>query len=105
MIGRIKMSFSEEIIQKVWEKRSIVPGYNPNEWRKDECGAWISRKQHGNRNSDFGWETDHIKPESEGGGNELSNLRPLQWKNNSTKQAGRLTCPVKAESLKNVGDC
>jgi hypothetical protein len=96
------MSFSEDVVQKVWEKAAIVSGIDPNEWRKDECTAWINRKQYGNRNSDYGWEIDHIKPESEGGGDELSNLRPLQWENNATKQAGRLTCPITAEGNKNI---
>jgi hypothetical protein len=54
-----------------------VPNNDPKDWRKDQCGAWIARNQYGNRNSRYGWEVDHIKPESEGGGDELSNLRPI----------------------------
>jgi len=96
------MSYSDEIIQKVWEKGSVVPNFPPDRYRKDDCGAWMTRTEYGNRNSDYGWEIDHIKPESEGGGNELSNLRPLQWENNATKQAGRLTCPVTSSGSKNV---
>ena len=30
----------------------------------------------------WGWEVDHIKPISEGGTNELSNLRPLNISDN-----------------------
>lgn len=96
------MSFSEETIQAVWQKGIIVPGNNSNVWRKDQCGAWIGRKEHGNRNSQYGWEIDHIKPESDGGGDELSNLRPLQWENNSSKQEGRLSCPVKSKGGNNI---
>ena len=92
------MSFSDEIIQKVWEKAEIISG----DWGKDQCKAWINRKEYGNRNSDYGWEIDHIAPESEGGGDELSNLRPLQWENNTTKQAGRLTCPITSSGNKNI---
>ena len=90
------MSFSEETIQKVWEKGTVVPNNDPGVWRKDACEAWMKRSEHGNRNSKHGWEIDHIKPESEGGGDELSNLRPLQWENNASKQEGRLTCPVRS---------
>jgi len=96
------MRLSEDIIQQVWEKGSVVANNDPNVWRKDECGAWIGRSYYGNRDSQYGWEIDHIKPESEGGGDELSNLRPLQWENNASKQAGRLTCPVTASGTNNV---
>lgn len=93
---------SQEIIQQVWEKGKIVSGNDPDVCRKDQCGAWICRKYYGNRESQYGWEIDHIKPESEGGGDELSNLRPLQWENNARKQEGRLTCPVTASGKNNI---
>lgn len=41
--------------------------------------------EHGNRNSEHGWEIDHINPVSNGGGDELPNLQPLNWKNNADK--------------------
>jgi len=96
------MNFTEDIIQKVWEKGTIVLGVDASKWRKDQCTAWIGREQYGDRNSDYGWEIDHIKPESEGGGEELSNLRPLQWENNASKQEGRLTCPVISSGNQNI---
>jgi len=96
------MSFSEDTIQKVWEKGTIIQDNDPNVWRKDQCRAWIGRKHYGNRDSQYGWEIDHITPESEGGGNELSNLRPLQWQNNASKQAGRLGCVVTSSGTENV---
>jgi 5-methylcytosine-specific restriction endonuclease McrA len=96
------MSFTDYDVQKVWEKGQIVPGNDPNVWRKDECGAWIGRTQYGNRNSQYGWEIDHITPEAHGGGDELSNLRPLQWANNANKQDGRLTCPITASDTQNA---
>lgn len=93
------MNFSDEMIQKVWEKGDIVGESYKDKWRKDECGAWISRGEYGNRSSIYGWEIDHI---SSDGGDGLSNLRPLQWKNNVTKSEGRLECPVTANGNTNV---
>ena len=95
------MGFSEYTIQKVWEKGKVVSGNDPNVWRDDQCGAWIGRAYYGNRNSQYGWEIDHIAPVSEGGGDELSNRRPLQWGNNVSKQDGRLTCSVTASGVNN----
>jgi len=96
------MSFSEQTIQKVWEKGTVVPNYDPNVWRKDQCGAWIKRSSHNGRREnpvDFEWEIDHINPH---GGDDISNLRPLQWKNNLDKAEGRLACPVTSSENRNV---
>lgn len=95
------MSFSEGIVQRVWEKGKIVSGNDPNMWRMDQCGAWIGRVYYGNRDSQYGWEIDHITPVSDGGGDELYNLRPLQWGNNVSKQDGRLTCSISASGVNN----
>lgn len=78
-------NWSQETIRVVWNKATIVPGYDLNVWRKDKCGKFINYSQHGNRNSDYGWEIDHINPVSNGGGDELSNLQPLHWNNNARK--------------------
>ena len=94
--------YSEDTVQKVWEKGKIVLGTNSTVRRKDQCGAWIRRKHYGDRGSKEGWEIDHIKPESEGGGDELSNLRPLQWENNVATGAGRLHCVIIAWGDHNV---
>ena len=93
------MSFSEEMVQQEWEKGRSISNNDPNVWRKDQCGAWIKKAEYGNRDSEYGWEIDHINPE---GGDNLSNLRPLQWKNNVVTGEGRLKCPVTAEGVHNV---
>ena len=96
------MAFSEEIIQKVWEKAQKVEGYDPAKYRKDQCDAWIVRDHYGNRNSIYGWEIDHITCVANGGDDSLSNLRPLQWRNNASRQDGRLVCVVKSKGNTNV---
>jgi hypothetical protein len=75
--------FDEAIIEAVWEKAQDSPQHHP--LRLDAFGALIWREGYGNTNSKFGWEIDHIKPVSEGGGDELENLQPLQWENNRSK--------------------
>lgn len=95
-------NFSDDTIQKVWEKGTVVPNYDPAVWRKDHCGAWINRNQYGNRKSDWGWEIDHITLESNGGSDNLSNLRPLQWENNASRQEKYWSCKITSPGTKNV---
>ena len=66
-------------IEAVWCKGQHIKGFSPGEWRCDACGNLIKRIEYGNRDSDYGWEIDHIDPD---GGDFLSNLRPLYWKTN-----------------------
>lgn len=93
------MGFDEDTIQKVWEKGKKVNNNDSNIWRKDDCNAWIQRSKHGDRDSKYGWEIDHIDPD---GSNSLSNLRPLQWKNNVDKKDGKLKCNVTSNGTDNV---
>src|SRR5438105_1135993 len=96
------MGFSEDIIWQVWSKALVISISDTLVWRKDECGAWILRSHYGNRDSEYGWDIGYIKSVSEGGTDDLSNLRPLQWKNNISKSDGSLDCRVLAEGINNV---
>jgi hypothetical protein len=76
--------FDPHTIEAIWRKGAVVVGYEPNEYRQDNCGAWIHRNGYG-RIGEFGWEIDHVRPVSQGGTDELTNLQPLYWQNNRGK--------------------
>lgn len=85
------MEISDDLIQQVWERGREVEGYDGSIFRKDACGAWIVRSYYGITDSVFGWEIDHVRPQSSLAGvddarvNDLRNLRPMQWANNRAK--------------------
>lgn len=92
-------SEEEKKIQQVWNKGKVVSGYDAEKWRKDECDAWISRKDYGDRKSIYGWEIHHVKTDSD----DVSNLDPLQWENNVvTSDKKKLTCAISSEGNKNI---
>ena len=89
-----------------------VDGYDSTLVRKDPCGAWIQRDKYNDRDSDFGWEVDHVYPQAllkEKGADldeidNIANLRAFNWHNNVAKG---LDYPVyhiavKSEDDKNV---
>ncbi len=78
-------SWTQDEIKFVWQKGRVIPDFNPDVWRWDICGKVMKFSDHGNRNSEHGWEIDHINPVSNGGLDYLSNLQPLNWKNNAEK--------------------
>jgi hypothetical protein len=96
--------FDYETIQNVWEKGRIVKDYDPDVVRKDACGAWIIKNEYGNTSNKFGWEIDHVYPETRGGDDNLQNLRPMQWENNRSKSDNypRYHGVVKANDNTNV---
>jgi hypothetical protein len=79
-----KRFFSDAIVNSVWLKARSVEGQDPAEYRKDACNAWIRRGDYG-RETQYGWEVDHVRPVAEGGADDLSNLQPLHWQNNRHK--------------------
>lgn len=79
----------EELKRVVWNKGRIIiqngKKYDPKVWRWDICGQVMKYSEHGNIDSKYGWEIDHIKPSAKGGSDDLNNLQPLQWENNRRK--------------------
>lgn len=84
------MSFSNSDVIAVWIKGAVIVGYDPATWRRDVYGLAIKFADYGNRDSEYGWEIDHIVPQSRSGSDHPSNLRPLHWQNNAKRQAGTL---------------
>lgn len=80
-----RKAFSDDEIQKVWDKAKKIDGEDASLYRKDYAGAWIKRDEYGKTDSTLGWEIDHRKPVAKGGSDDLINLDPLQWNNNRTK--------------------
>ena len=77
------MSTLEQQKLAAWRKASPVIGY-PDSVRRDAFGSYILWSDYGNRLSPWGWEIDHTVPAALGGGDGLSNLRALHWRNNAS---------------------
>lgn len=95
------MAFDETTKNAVWKIGKVASPNDPDLWRKDECDAWIQFSKYGDRNSQYGWEIDHITSIDHGGTDALSNLRPLQWQNNASKSSGRLKCAITSNGTGN----
>lgn len=106
------MAWTEEQIQGTWNRATIVDGYDRNRFRKDACGAWIIRDKYGDTDSLYGWQIDHIAPqtllEGKGYSQEMIdrpvNLRALQHDNNRSKSDDypSYTAVVTSEGTENV---
>ena len=100
---------TDQLKLEVWNKGQIDPAYQESQVRKDACGAWMLYDEYGNRESPFGWEIDHIYPESKLKGKKvpqdlidnIDNLRPLNWSNNDSKSEDY---PVYRAKVKADGD-
>ena len=68
-----------------WNHAQIINGYDKDTIRKDACGAWIFKEHFGLKDSEFGWEIDHVFPVIMGGDDFEQNLRALHCKNNESK--------------------
>lgn len=96
------MVFDAEKIITVWKKGRTVASKDSAVYRKDACGAWMYCPSYGDRDFEYGWEINHITPVKSSGLNQLINLRPLQWQNNSSRGVlGELVCIVTAHGTNN----
>jgi len=72
------MKFNDKTVQAVWDKGRAMPDRNPDEWRRDQCGAWLHREQYKNEKSEYGWKILKVVAS---GGNEVDHLQPFHWNN------------------------
>ena len=77
-------NYSEGRLKEIWNKGHVISNKDKELYRKDDCGNEIYWSSYG-KQSDMGWEVDHIKPESKEGSNNLRNLRPLHHEENARK--------------------
>ena len=100
----VKKEFTPTEKKAVWERARQIDGVDADSMRQDYAGAWIRYVDYGNRNSQYGWEIDHLKPLSLGGAEDLSNYLPLQWQNNVRKvnDYPRWTTAVSADGQNNI---
>lgn len=79
----IQRSFSDEIIEQVWEKARIIPGFDPEFLREDQYGSVIARVFYEECQPGYalGWKITYIQSPQKGGTDDISNLQPMQWQN------------------------
>jgi hypothetical protein len=92
--------YDRDVIERVWQFGQSVPNNDAALWRKDEFGAWMYRLDHGNRDSQFGWE---VFDGSLGRGSfGVAALRPLHWQNYLDLLASETQSRVTADGLRNI---
>ena len=65
----------------VWEKAKPMRSKDPDVYRQDPYGNEMYKPSYG-KDSEKGWEIDHIKPESQGGSDHLRNLQAMNTAKN-----------------------
>lgn len=79
------VSYTEEKLRQIWEKADTPPpNWDKSEWRLDAFHALIKWSKYGRR-EEYGWEVDRIVPPRRGGGDDMSNLRPMHWLNHGVE--------------------
>jgi hypothetical protein len=77
------MDINGELIRRVWEKASTIPGQDPETYRTDMSGTWIRLKDFNDEDSVYGWTIYSVS----GADHNLANLMqliPLHTFNNAS---------------------
>lgn len=88
------MAYDAELIQRVWEQARATQDRDPDEWRKDQCGAWIHRGHYNSPVSEYGWKIVNVVP---GGENKPVNLEAFHRDNGFDLANGHAKCAVTAD--------
>lgn len=86
--------YDETLVQKVWERARARQDRDPEEWRQDQCGAWMNRAHYGSAESEYGWKIVNIVPD---GDDDLDNLQAFHRANGFDLANGRPKCLVTAD--------
>ena len=75
---------NKEQIDKAWGNAKKIRGKDPDQYRQDPYGNQMYRPSYG-KDSEQGWEVDHIKPKARGGSDATRNLQALNTQVNRDK--------------------
>ena len=78
------MAFSKDVKDNVWSKAKPIRGKDPAKYRQDPYGNTLRYDSYG-KDSEMGWEIDHIKPSALGGSDAIRNLQALKTSVNREK--------------------
>jgi hypothetical protein len=76
-----RLPWTEQKKIAAWMACDAIPGFDPQDWRRDAYGFALYRADHG-KQTQYGWEVDHIIALALGGEDSLSNVRALHWRRN-----------------------
>lgn len=82
------------LVNRVWEQARATPEFDPDEWRQDQCGAWIRRDQYDNAASEFGWRILDVVPDHPG---DPETLRAFHTLNTFNVAQRRPVCRTRAD--------
>ena len=80
---------SEKLKKQIWDKAKKIKGKDPSKYRSDPYGNKIFYQSYG-KQSEMGWEIDHIAPKSRGGSDYIRNLQALKTQVNRTKSNSKV---------------
>ena len=83
LTGEILVSISDKR-GAVWSKAKPIRGKDPTKYRQDPYGNEMHYNSYG-KDSEKGWEIDHIKPKARGGSDATVNLQALNTQTNRLK--------------------
>lgn len=93
--------YSKDLIRTVWQKGRASRDHDAEQWRQDECGAWMQRAQYGDARAEFGWKIERVAP---GAADDSDSLRPFHIANEYNVAAARPHCRVTADRTGLAGD-